>query len=229
MAVWSNCLSKLSVSDVGSLVTSVSAVRILVPPRLVLIQRHQHQHRQRPRITCLFTFRVSQVPSTYHTSIMCVCARMCMMGHVCGSTLRQAVRGDTDHTDSFVSPAVTGGVDARTFASFFGEFTGSATKVGHGLVHTSAQSGVTGLAQLRRWVSVLMNHFQLQPVFRPLPPNSTACGVGRQAKMLALCIMPQAIAGIPGLLEWVIMEAPPSRGAPRVDSQQLFLGCRCCH
>ena len=88
----------------------------------------------------------------------------------------------------------------------FGSFVGLVVRAAHALVDTGAQSGVIGIHYFRLWVGLLAKHYGLQPLFFPVPENQSAGGVGGRATIVAIAKMPIGIAGVPGLMEWAVME-----------------------
>ena len=70
-----------------------------------------------------------------------------------------------------------GGTVVRSFPVGASLFSGLAVTTGHALVDTGAQSGVVGLYHWQLWVAALA-YFGLQPVFKQVPPNLQAGGIG---------------------------------------------------
>ena len=93
-------------------------------------------------------------------------------------------------------------------------FFGIAVSIGHALVDTGAQSGVVGLYYWTLWCETLLRDFGLRPLFKPVPESSSAGGVGGSSAILAICVMPMGIAGVPGLMEWAVCEDSPQDNAP---------------
>ena len=78
-----------------------------------------------------------------------------------------------------------------------------------GLVDTGAQTAVIGMRNFQRWMICLVLGFGYKPLFRPMPRNAGANGVGGQQKALALCEVPIGFCGINGI-EYFIVIADPS-------------------
>ena len=94
-------------------------------------------------------------------------------------------------------------------------FSGLVTSPCHGLIDTGAQDGVVGLFDWQRWVVCLALVHGLQPLFRPVPERAEAGGIGGQAKVLAVCIMPTGLAGVNGVSKWVVLDEPdPNHRVP---------------
>ena len=91
------------------------------------------------------------------------------------------------------------------------DFSGLVTSPCHGLTDTGAQDGVVGLFDSQRWVICLALVHGLQPSFLPLPEHAEAGGIGGQAKVLAVCMMPTGLAGVNGVSRWVILDEPDSK------------------
>ena len=110
----------------------------------------------------------------------------------------------------------------------FGNFIGLVVQSAHALVDTGAQSGVIGVYYFRIWVGLLAKHYGLRPLFMPVPENQSAGGVGGRASIVAIAKMPIGIAGVPGLMEWAVMEDTSEQDAtppllPNVYLNRLML------
>ena len=94
-------------------------------------------------------------------------------------------------------------------------FMGLIIRPTHAIVDTGAQSGVVGLYNWQRWMICLVYGYGLRPAFRPVPPNSSAHGVGGGSEVLILCDIPVGVAGCNGLQQWAVVRDPsPSNRVP---------------
>ena len=94
-------------------------------------------------------------------------------------------------------------------------FNGLTTSPCHALVDTGAQQGVVGLWHFQRWIICLAMCFDLKPMFRQVPSQAEAGGIGGSAKVIAVCEMPCGIAGLNALTSWVVLdESDPDQRVP---------------
>ena len=88
------------------------------------------------------------------------------------------------------------------------QFTGLATLPCHGLVDTGAGDGVIGVWHFMRWMANLALHHSLRPRYTEIDKNMRAGGVGGSATPIVRAEVPTAVAGVPGIVAWLVVEDP---------------------